>query len=381
MAETNTKIKNRQEGTAACRFMNGTHAVWSRLRSMPVLFMLVAVWLVFILMSDAFLTVGNIITLFVMNAIFAIAATGETFVLMTGGIDLSIAHNVTCSSIISATTMITYQTGAVNRMLNPGGAVMSLSELAKVDAIGKDAVSAATASTLGMTILIGLAVALGVGLLIGAINGVSVGVFRMTPFIVTLATQLLARGTAMVVSGGYSIPGTPKELTRMSYATGIKFGDDLVIPWVIVILAGIVIVAGLLLGKTTWGRNIALVGANEQSARYVGINVRGVLVSVYIVAGLLAGVAGFVTMMSLGTADPKVGDPILITIIGSVILGGVDMNGGDGSMAKAALGMFLFATLVNGMTFLNLTLALQQIVQGTILIIGMTLLARLKPKR
>lgn len=167
----------------------------------------------------------------------------------------------------------------------------------------------------------------------------------------------------------------------MSYATGIQLGEGLVIPWVIVILVGIILIFGLLLGKTTWGRSIALVGSNSQSAKYVGINVPFVLSSVYVIAGLLAGMAGFITMMCLGTADPKVGDPMLITIIGSVILGGVDMNGGEGSMTKAALGMFLFATLINGMTFLNLTLALQQIVQGAILVVGMTLLARIKLKR
>jgi ribose/xylose/arabinose/galactoside ABC-type transport system permease subunit len=266
-------------------------------------------------------------------------------------------------------------------MLNPGGAIMSLSELAKMDGLSKDIVKEATASTLGTTVLVGLLVAIGIGVLIGFINGISVGVFRMTPFIVTLATQLLARGVAMVVSGGYSIPGTPSELTRMSYATGIQLGEGLVIPWVIVILVGIILIFGLLLGKTTWGRSIALVGSNSQSAKYVGINVPFVLSSVYVIAGLLAGMAGFITMMCLGTADPKVGDPMLITIIGSVILGGVDMNGGEGSMTKAALGMFLFATLINGMTFLNLTLALQQIVQGAILVVGMTLLARIKLKR
>jgi ribose transport system permease protein len=203
----------------------------------------------------------------------------------------------------------------------------------------------------------------------------------MTPFIITLATQLIGRGISFVLSNGISIPGTPDVLTRMSYKTGIPLGPRIVLPWVAVIAIGMIVLFGLFLGRTNWGRFIALTGSNQQAARYAGIKVPLILCSVYAVAGLLSGIAGFMSIMSLGTADPKVGDPLLLTIIGSVILGGVSLSGGEGSMLKAAMGMLLFATLINGMTFLNLSLAQQQIIQGLILIIGMALGARFATRR
>jgi ribose transport system permease protein len=167
----------------------------------------------------------------------------------------------------------------------------------------------------------------------------------------------------------------------LSYAYGIPITGDFIIPWVVVILLALFIVFGILLGRTTWGRHITLTGSNPQSAAYVGIRVPWIIGSVYVVAGLLAGIGGFMTIMCFGTADVKVGDPLLLPVIGSVILGGVATTGGEGSMTKAALGILMFATIINGMTFLNLNLSLQQIILGAIIIIGMALLARISVRR
>jgi ribose/xylose/arabinose/galactoside ABC-type transport system permease subunit len=359
----------------------GAQASLKKVASTPILIMLFGVWVLFFFFNSSFFKSNNLITLFVVNAFFGVGVIGETFVLMTGGIDLSIGQNIACSSIVSALCMISYRTSAINSLLNPGGPILSLREIALLPGMTKPMMDGALATTVGATIIIGLFAALGVGLLFGLINGVAVGIFRMTPFIVTLATQLLARGISFVLSNGISIAGTPRELTRLSYAYGIPITHDVVIPWVIIIVLALFLVCGIFLGKTSWGRYITLVGSNPQAAAYVGIRVPFVISSVYVIAGLLAGIGGFISIICFGTADVKVGDPLLLPIIGSVILGGVSTMGGEGSMTKAALGVLLFATIINGMTLKNLSLSLQQIILGLIIIMGMALLARVSSRR
>lgn len=315
-----------------------------KLFKIPALYMLIIAIVVFSNVNKSFLTFNNIITLLVMNSYFAIAATGEIFVLMTGGIDLSVAQVLALSSITGSLGIISVQ-------------------------------EAMPQMPITIIILIGLAIAVGTGLLFGLVNAVSIGYCKMTPFIVTLSTQLIARGISFVLSKGKSIPGVPKEMLRMSYATGLKLSQKMVIPWVVIITILIVLIMGVLLGKTLWGRKITLIGSNSKAAKYVGYDVAKTTASVYITSGILAGIGGFVAVMCLGAGDPKIGDPLLVTILGSVILGGVNMNGGEGSVPKAVLGMALFSTLFNGMTFLNLSLSSQQIVLGTIIVIGTVLIS------
>lgn len=359
----------------------GAQKLISAIARNPIAFMLIAVWLLFPLLNPMFLTGNNIVTLLVANAFFAVAAVGETFVLMTGGIDLSVAQNLTCSAMFSALVMISYQTRVVNAVLNPGAKLLSLYELRSLPGMTPRLLENALSASSGTAILIGTVVAILVGLLFGIINGVAVGFFRMSPFIVTLGTQLLARGMSYVLSNGHSISGTPRALTNMSISSGIPITSELILPWVVILMVALFVVFGIVLQKTNWGRYITLAGSNSESARYVGIRVSLVIFSVYAVAGALAGVGGLMSIMCLGTADPKVGDPLLLPIIGSVILGGISTMGGEGSITKATLGILLFATIINGMTFLNLTLSLQQLILGSIIIIGMSLISRIGSHR
>ena len=380
MSEHNTHTDRIEKGLAH-RLSAGAQASLRGILRTPVFIMLVGVLVLFGFVNGTFFKTNNLLTLFVVNAFFGVGVIGEAFVLMTGGIDLSIPQNLACSSIASALCMISYQTSALNSLLNPGGKFLSIREIALLPGITKQVVDNALASTAGATIAVGLFAAIAVGLLFGLINGTAVGIFKMTPFIVTLGTQLLARGISYVLSNGISISGTPRQLTRLSYAYGIFIRQGLVIPWVIVIVVLLFLICGILLGKTTWGRYITLAGSNPEAAAYVGIRVPIITASVYTFAGLLAGIGGFISIMCFGTADVKVGDPLLLPIIGSVILGGVSTTGGEGSMTKAALGVLLFAIIINGMTLKNLSLSLQQMVLGTIIIIGMALLARVSSRR
>jgi ribose/xylose/arabinose/galactoside ABC-type transport system permease subunit len=368
------------------RIKSSVQALLGQISGMPVIIMLVFVWLTFSIISKYFLTANNIVTLFVSNSYFFIAAVGETFVLMTGGIDLSIAHVTSLSSIVGALVMINYQSAAVAAEVYPGsGAVITDPEWWNKIASGEagflqQQVTQSMESTAAMTMLIGLLACLTVGLVFGLINGIAIGKFGMNPFIITLSTQLIARGISFVLSGGYSIPGIPKQMISLSTSAGIPLSDTLVLPWVVPIVIVLVILFGIALDKTRWGRYIKLVGSNANSARFVGIKVSNVTASVYVAAGLIGGIAGFFSMVTLGTADVKIGDTLLLPVIGSVVLGGIALTGGEGNMVKAALGMILFATIINGMTFFNLSIAMQQMILGTIFVIGMSALARVKKR-
>jgi ribose/xylose/arabinose/galactoside ABC-type transport system permease subunit len=372
------------EDLPAYRFKSGMQAFLGKISGMPVLIMLVFVWLVFIIISRTFFTANNMVNLFSSNSYFFVAAIGETFVLMTGGIDLSIAHVTAVSSIVAALVMINFQSAAVAAQVNPGtGAKISDPDWwAKITTgqtgVIQQQVTQSMAKTAPMTILIGLLVCVTIGLAFGFINGIAIGKFGMNPFIITLSTQLIARGISFVLSGGHSIPGIPQQLISLSTNYGIPLSDKLVLPWIIPIIIMLVVLFGIALDKTRWGRSIKLVGSNPNSARYVGINVNSVKTSVYVVSGLIGGIAGFVSMATLGTADVKLGDPLLLPVIGSVVLGGISLVGGEGNMIKAALGMILFATIINGMTFFNLSIAMQQMILGSIFVIGMAALSRVR---
>lgn len=290
---------------------------------------LILLWIIFASTSPSFATVRNINTLLAATAVIAVAAIGETLILLTAGIDISVASVIACSAILSAYVM----------------------------------------DSTGGNVVLGILVALGVGLAFGTFNGFFVAKLGLTPFVLTLGTHLIARGIAFTVSKGYAIRAP--EIVR-------DFGkaDILGLPSIAIIAIALMIFFGLVLSKTTWGRHVTLIGANVNAARYVGIRNTWVIASVYILTGLLSGIAGFLSVANLGAAIPGVGDPILLTIIGGVILGGTSMFGGIGSLGKTAVGILLLATLTNGLNLLGYDFYDQLIAQGIVIVIGTALIVR-----
>ena len=295
---------------------------------------LIILWIIFASTSPSFATLRNVDTLLAATAVIAVAAIGETLILLMAGIDISVASVIACSAILSAYVM--EQTDG--------------------------------------NVVLGILVALGVGLVFGMFNGFFVARLGLTPFVLTLGTHLIARGIAFTVSKGYAIRAP--EMVR-------KFGraDVFGIPSIAVIAIILMVFFGLILSKTTWGRHVTLIGANVNAARYVGIRKIWIIASVYILSGLLSGVAGFLSVANLGAAIPGVGDPILLTIIGGVILGGTSMFGGIGSMGKTAVGILLLATLTNGLNLLGYDFYDQLIAQGIVIVIGTALIVRFGHER
>ena len=304
------------------------------LAAYPVLPLIAALAVAFSLISPFFLTAGNAEAVLGANAVVLIAAIGMTFVFLIGGIDLSIATVVSASAVIAGLVM------------------------------------AATGS-----IALGAVAALAVGAAFGATNGVLIGYLGLTPFITTMATGLIARGLAFVLSQGIAVRGTPYGM--LDFGFWLWMG----LPGVTLVGLALVAVSALALRQTTWGRHVMLVGSNPEAARYVGIDVPRLTGSVYLVSGLLGGVAGFVSIANLGNAIPGVGDTLLLIIIGAVVLGGTSMTGGEGSVARTVLGVALLAVLTSGLNLIGIPFYDQLIVQGVLIFLGTWLAGRLGRRR
>jgi len=305
------------------RFTIRFREVLSKTSVLPIL---VAVWIIFSIISPVFLTIGNAQTLLAATAVIAIAAIGETLVLITAGIDLSVASVAACAGVVSA------------YVIGPEGDPLT-----------------------------GLFIALGIGLVFGVFNGISVAYLGLTPFVLTLGTYLIARGIAFSVSEGISL-GVPQPIRLFGSSKLFE------IPYIAIVAIILMIVFGLILTKTTWGRHVYLVGTNPSAADYVGIRRKLIIFSVYTITGLLSGLAGFMAVANLGAALPGVGDKILLIIIGGVILGGTSMFGGSGSIGKTALGILLLASLTNGLNLLGFDFYDQLIAQGIVIVLGTALI-------
>lgn len=287
-----------------------------------VLPILIPLWLVFTFLAPSFATARNARSLLAATAVVFVAAIGETFVLLVAGIDLSVATVVACSAVVAA------------------------------NAMGPDGSWA-----------MGVLIAVGIGLAFGLVNAFSVAWLGLTPFVFTLGTNLVARGIAFTVSEGIAIR-VPKAIRLFGSRSWLR------LPTTAVIAMGLLVLFQVILDTTSWGRYLYLLGANRSAAKYVGIRHRLVEGSAYALTGLLGGVAGFLSLANLGAAIPGVGDTILLTIIGGVILGGTSLFGGEGSVSRTAVGVLLLATLKNGLNLLGFDFYDQLVAQGVVIIIG-----------
>ncbi|MHA3980770.1 ABC transporter permease [Halovulum sp. GXIMD14794] len=292
-------------------------------RRFPAVPLVAALVTAFSLASPFFLTAGNIEAMLAANAVVLIAAVGMTFVFLAGGIDLSIATVISASAVVS-------------------GVVMAATD----------------------SVPLGVAAALGTGAGFGALNGLLVGGFGLSPFITTMGTQLIARGLAFILSQGVAVKGTPFWLLDFGF---MAWGG---VPAVTLVALAVVALAAWALSATGWGREVMLVGSNPAAARFTGIPVGRITFSVYFVSGVLGGLAGFISIANLGNAIPGVGDTLLLMIIGAVVLGGTTMTGGEGSIPRTLLGVALLAVLINGLNLMGIPFYDQLIVQGVLIFVG-----------
>jgi len=281
------------------------------------------------LVSPYFLTIINIKHLLAQVAIIAVLAVGETYVILTGGIDL-----------------------APGSILALGGAV-----------------SAALIKWFGLPVPIGMLAGLFIGALAGATNGILVARVKIPSFIVTLAMLAIGRGATLVVTNGRPITGFPHGLSAIASYIGP-------IPVLIIIVFVVYVLAQLVLSYTKLGRYIYAIGGNEQAVRVVGINVNRVKLFVFIFSGVCAALGGIMMNARLDSATPTAGQGYELDAIAASVLGGVSFTGGVGSLTGTFMGALIMTVLGNLLNLLGVAAFYQYIAKGMILVIAAISLSR-----
>ena len=293
-----------------------------------VLLLLVAIFVYFALSQSDFMSRANIENLLTSSSILFVASVGMTFVVLTGGIDLSVGSLLALSGIVLST------------LFNDWGFPAPLAVLA--------------------TCLIAAAIG-------GAVNGVLIGKVGLSFFVVTLGTLSLYRGIVNIWSG------TETTYITSGFVDSIGFGKFVGIPYPVWIMLGTYVVAVVVLRWTYFGRDVYAVGGNVTAARLSGINVPRTLILVYAIAGLCAGVAGSIQAGRLGAASPLVGESTPLDAAAAVLLGGTSFLGGVGGVTGTAVGVLFIGTLQNGLSIAAVSSFWQQVVTGVILIVAITI--------
>ncbi|MCX5578792.1 ABC transporter permease [Kaistia terrae] len=291
-------------------------------REATVLAMLVLVFLGLTFASEFFLTGRNLSNVARQISVVGIVALGQALVIIAGGIDLSVGSVIGLSAV----------TGAI------------------------------VSATTGMPSL-GIAGAIGIGMAIGFANGVLITKLRINPFITTLGTLSIARGAALLITNG-----NPQRFDN--WAAFLGYGKIGGLPVQFILLVALTIIVWLFATRTRWGRNVYAVGDNARAARLAGIDVARTRILVFTVSGSLAGLGGLLLGGMLTNANPNLGLGYELDVIAAVILGGVALSGGRGSIGGVVIGAALIGLLRNAFVLLNVSGYWQTITIGLVVILA-----------
>lgn len=310
---------------------------WNSLWIIAVLLLLVGLFAT--LNPQAFFTMMNGRNIALDTAVVLLIALGETFVIITGGIDLSVGSVLVFSAVMS-------------------GRVMALLSGTKAN------IDAGVFHNQWLSIPVGLLVGVLSGILWGYINGKLITRLKLPPFIVTLGTMSIAMGAANLLSGGISVANVPPELQKL---VGMKnlFGF---LPVPLLVTGIVALVVGFFLHQTRFGRYTYAIGGNAEAARLAGINVDRHLVRVYTLQGLLVGVAAVLDLARFNSISPASHSLTNMNAIAAVIIGGTSLFGGAGTVLGTIIGAFIPATLQNGLIIQSIQPFWQQIVVGLIVV-------------
>lgn len=302
---------------------------------------LIVLVIVFSFLNPTFLTPANIVIMAKHVAINAILGVGMTYVILTGGIDLSVG------SIVGLAAMI------VGGLLNEGLVLPLFGVIVYFH--------------LWSLILIGLLV----GVLMGAINGLIITRFNVAPFIATLGMLYAARGLALLRSNGNTFPnlvGRP-ELHNTGFP-GLGAGDFLSVNYSIWLMILFALVAIFLARKTPFGRQVYAIGGNERAAELSGVRVKRVKTIVYMISGFCAAMVGLIIASQLVAAHPATGTFFELNAIAAVVLGGTSLSGGRGSIGGTIIGAFVIGVLGDGLIGLGVSSFWQQVIKGAVIVLA-----------
>ena len=291
-----------------------------------LILILIALFIFLSFASDTFLTWRNLSNLGRQTSINGIVALGMTFVIISGGIDLSVGAVVGLSGMIAALLMRS-----------------------------------------GVDTTVSIAVALVVSTLIGAINGVVIFKGKVPPFIATLGTMTIVRGLIMLISGAAMVAGLPKAFTAFSQAE--YFGIPSMI-WIWILIA---VIAFIITKWLVFGRNVYTIGSNKEAARLSGISVGRVTIGVYALCSLFAGIAGILFISRIANGVPTAGQGYELEAIAAAVIGGASLSGAEGSVFGTVLGAIIMQLLRNGGNLLGVNPFILEIVIGA-LIVGVVFL-------
>ena len=300
--------------------------------------LLLAMFIVLTLLTDKFLTVNNIQNLLRQTAIYGVIAIGMTFVIMSGGIDLSVGAVVGLSGVLSAMFMSTSE--------RTGG--------------------------MGLPVWLAIIAAVAISSLVGVINGAIIFDGKVPPFIATLGIQTAVRGLIMLITNAQMISGIPKDFAGFSRQTFLAFPT---LGWVWV---AFIVVAAIVIKFTTFGRNIFAVGSNTEAARLPGISIRKTTYSVSVVSALMCAVAGVLMTARLGNGVPTGGIGYETDAIAAAVIGGASLNGAEGSIIGTVLGSLIMATLRNGGNLLGINSFILEITIGLLIVFAVLMDKRRK---
>lgn len=297
-----------------------------RNQAVSMSFILIGLWIILAFLSPYFFTVTNIFEITLQTAVIGIIAVGQTFVIISGGIDLSVGSVFACSAVV-------------------GGLVYTSTE------------------QLALAIL----VTLGFGGLLGLVNGLFVTKLRVPPFIATLGMMGIARGLALIFSGGIPIFGLDD---RYKWIGQGKIAGVIPVPTIILVI--VFILAILVAQYTRFGRFTYAIGSNAEASRLSGIKVGNITIGIFTLSGLLCGLASVIEAGRLGTIQPAGGNGYELLAIGGVVIGGTSLLGGEGNVLATLIGALIVTTIRNGLNIIGVNAFWQLVVNGLVIVIAVS---------
>lgn len=286
------------------------------------------------LASEFFFTAENLTNLVRHTSIVGVVAIGMTFVIISGGIDLSVGSVLGLSGMVAAILM-------------------------------RD----------GVSIIVAVAAGIVSGTVVGVINGIIIHKGKVPPFIATMGSMIVVRGVIMLISGARMVSGIPREFTNFSQ---ISFAGlpALFITWLVII-----VLANFTAKRTLFGRNIYAIGSNEEAARLSGISIQTNVVKVYALCSFTAAIAGIMMTARLANGVPTGGDGFELDAIAAAVIGGASLSGAEGTILGTVLGAFIMAMLRNGGTLMGINPFILQIAIGTIVVVAVLIDKQKKNKQ
>lgn len=291
-----------------------------------LLIILLSFALLLTILSPYFLTFDNIINVILQVTVTGITAIGMTYVMLSGGIDLSV------------------------------GATLALS-----------AVVAANFAKAGHPAIVVIGIGLSIGLVIGLLNGIAITKLRVPPLITTLAMLSIVRGIQLIYSRSVTVFGFGESFSFLGQGT---IGP---LPVPVIILIALYLLASFSLSRTAFGRKVYAVGGNERASNIVGIRVDRIKISVYVLSAVLASFAGLVLISRLDSAPAIIGTNLELETIAAVVIGGTSLSGGKGGVWGTLIGVAILGLIANALNLLNVSPYYTQLVQGLVIFIAVAI--------